>query len=158
MSDRQEIWDHLIFWFLFILTNRYRVGDPLWLGQITVVRKNGFFSTSPWWNISTEAFPERTHQAGRFEMRRVAFTLEMRFVIRKTSNGIFYYSIILLCDDDNDNDDNDGGGDDDNGAAPIIEPSSHLRDGREGGRSKSRIARNALSCIFARLKIPSNVT
>ena len=93
-------------------------------------------------------------------MRRVAFTvftLEMRFVIRKTSNGIFYYSIILLCDDDNDNDDNDGGGDDDNGAAPIIEPSSHLRDGR-GGRSKSRIARNALSCIFARLKIPSNVT
>ena len=28
MSDRQEIWDHLIFWFLFILTNRYRVGDP----------------------------------------------------------------------------------------------------------------------------------
>ena len=66
-------------------------------------------------------------------MRRVAFTvftLEMRFVIRKTSNGIFYYSIILLCDDDNDNDDNDGGGDDDNGAAPIIEPSSHLRDGR----------------------------
>ena len=96
-------------------------------------------------------------------MRRVAFTvftLEMRFVIRKTSNGIFYYSIILLCDDDNDNDDNDGGGDDDNGAAPIIEPSSHLRDGRggAGGRSKSRIARNALSCIFARLKIPSNVT
>ena len=77
---------------------------------------------------------------------------------RNTSNRIFYYSIILLCDDDNDNDDNDGGGDDDNGAAPIIEPSSHLRDGREGGRSESRIARNALSCIFARLKIPTNVT
>ena len=83
-------------------------------------------------------------------MRRVAFTvftLEMRFVIRKTSSGIFYYSIILLCDDDNDNDDNDGGGDDDNGAAPIIEPSSHLRDGRGGGGGKAEQIAHRAQCV-----------
>ena len=117
-----------------------------------------FFSRFPRGNISTKAFPERTHQAGRFELKRgafIVFSLEKRFVKKHIKQDL------LLCDDDNDNDDNDGGGDDDNGAAPIIEPSSHLRDGGRragGGRSKSRIARNALSCIFARLKIPTNVT
>ena len=100
--------------------------------QITAVRKNGFFSRFPRGNISTKAFPERTHQAGRFELKRgafIVFSLEMRFVKKHIKQDL------LLCDDDNDNDDNDGGGDDDNGAAPIIEPSSHLRDGgrRAGG-------------------------
>ena len=89
------------------------LATPLWLGtqvnwttlryiihiQITVVRKNGFFSTSPWWNISTKAFPEHTHQAGRFEMRRGAFTvftLEMWFVKEHIKQDLllFYYSIM----------------------------------------------------------------
>ena len=92
-----------------------------------------FFSRFPRGNISTKAFPERTHQAGRFELKRgafIVFSLEMRFVKKHIKQDL------LLCDDDNDNDDND-----DNGAAPIIEPSSHLRDGGRRGGGANRASR-----------------